>query len=137
MDGGPVAQLFACWEAGAVAVLVGGTVEAVKRGLDWRVGRDRRENARALRLAISMLPIVLGAVIAMIVPIRPAWLTEYVRKLPSGRLGVFAVWGATIGLFSGFAYGAARQFVGRRAAERRTIAPTPVAHDSEPGRSER
>lgn len=107
-DLGPT-RLFICWQAIVLAVIVASLVEAIKRIIDNRMSKERREASKGARISLPGLPLALGALLAIVIPLRPEWLTTYVEKLPSGRTTSFAAWGAVVGQFSGFMYAWVKQ----------------------------
>ena len=114
LDAGP-AGLFFCWQALVLALFVYAVTETVKRGMDAGLGKERRKRSRWLTIfLLPVLPLVLGAFLAIFTPLRPEWLDAYVVKWPGKRWTVFGAWGACVGQFSDYAYHKVRSIVRAR-----------------------
>ena len=116
-------DVFYSWQSLLLAVAVSGIVQAVKTGIDTvygtsparqsapgvkvhHVGKElRKSNALITRGLLPLLPIIMGAVLAMLVPLRPDILTAYAEGKGGGRdWSIYALWGAAIGQFADYIY---------------------------------
>lgn len=118
-------DVFYSWQSLLLAVAVSGIVQAVKTGIDTvygtsparrstdlpsvkahHVGKEiRKSNALITRGLLPLLPILIGAVLAMLVPLRPDILTAYAEGKGGGRdWSIYALWGAAIGQFADYIY---------------------------------
>ena len=118
-------ELLYSWQALLIAVAATGITQLVKTVIDiaWghkdaeptpttkdalRVGEARRKRSVVVnRLVLPMTPIWTGALMAILVPIRPEAVMEYVTSQNIegvGRLLVFAAWGAACGQFADYGF---------------------------------
>ncbi len=124
----PIEVLYS-WQSVVLAVAVAGLVQAIKTTLDTALGAappgrkpettDRRaaratgreirkQSALLTRIILPLLPIIIGAVLAMIVPLRPDILTEY-AKTHGENVGIYGLWGAAMGQFADYIYQQAKR----------------------------
>jgi len=72
------------------------------------VGRDvRRDTPIMNRIVLPIVPVLVGALIAAIVPVHPEVLTAYVDSKVQGvwqGAGIYAMWGAICGQFSSYIF---------------------------------
>ena len=59
---------------------------------------------------VPMFPLVLGAVLAAIMPVRPDILNSYSVEHHSG-VSVFLMWGAAVGQLAGYIYQRIKDFI--------------------------
>jgi len=118
-------ELLYSWQALLIAVAATGITQLVKTVIDivWghkdaqptptakdakRVGEALRKRSVIVnRLVLPMTPIWTGALMAVLIPIRPEVVTEYVTTQHIegfGRLLVFAAWGAACGQFADYGF---------------------------------
>lgn len=118
-------ELLYSWQALLIAVAATGITQLVKTVIDiaWghkdaeptpttkdakRVGEARRKRSVIVnRLVLPMTPIWTGALMAVLIPIRPEAITEYVEAQHIegwARLLVFAAWGAACGQFADYGF---------------------------------
>lgn len=118
-------DVFYSWQSLLLAVAVSGIVQAVKTGIDTvygtssarrssdapgtkahHVGKElRKSNALITRGLLPLLPILIGAVLAVLVPLHPEILTAYAEGKGGGRdWTIYALWGAAIGQFADYIY---------------------------------
>ena len=118
-------ELLYSWQALLIAIAATGITQLVKTIIDiaWghkdteptptmkdakRVGEAlRKRNLIINRLVLPMTPIWTGALMAILVPIRPEAVMEYVTSQNIegvGRLLVFAAWGAACGQFADYGF---------------------------------
>ena len=124
----PIEVLYS-WQSVVLAVAVAGLVQAIKTTLDTALGAaptgrkpettDRRaaratgreirkQSALLTRILLPLLPIIIGAVLAMLVPLRPDILTEY-AKTHGENVGIYGLWGAAMGQFADYIYQQAKR----------------------------
>jgi hypothetical protein len=118
MESNPLELLYS-WQAMLVAIAATGITQLVKTILDVLYGRGSSpanlvESAKAgaatrkrtlliNRFVLPMTPIVVGAVMAMVVPVRPDPVLAYVAThgiTGVGKFMVYAAWGAACGQFA-------------------------------------
>jgi hypothetical protein len=117
-------DVFYSWQSLVLAVAVAGTVQAVKTGIDTVygvsparrrndpatsarvVGREiRKSNVVLTRGFLPLLPIFMGALLAVLVPLHPEILTVYAEGKAGNRdWTIYALWGAAIGQFADYLY---------------------------------
>lgn len=118
-------DVFYSWQSLLLAVGVSGIVQAVKTGIDTvygtsparrssdapgakahHVGKElRKSNALLTRGLLPLLPILIGALLAVFVPLRPDILTTYAEGKGGGMdWKIYALWGAAIGQFADYIY---------------------------------
>ena len=106
MELGPVEILYN-WQSVLLAVAVSALVQGVKRSLDIAIGgTTKRKSLRwVTEVLLPLLPLFIGSVGAIIVPLRPDQLTAYVTEHTSVKPWVaFGAWGAAVGQFSDYLY---------------------------------
>lgn len=101
--GGPLELLYSVQALICAAACVGVT-KAVKAAIDVWYGKEKRKRTPWLQtLLLPMVPILVGALFAAFVPLRPNVLIEYVTEQEITGLGAvatFAAWGAACGQFA-------------------------------------
>jgi hypothetical protein len=117
-------DVFYSWQSLLLAVAVSGIVQAVKTGIDTvygtsparrssdapgakahHVGKElRKGNALITRGLLPLLPILIGALLATLVPLRPDILTSYAEGKGGHDWTIYALWGAAIGQFADYIY---------------------------------
>jgi hypothetical protein len=110
MDLGPIEILYN-WQSVLLAVGVSAAVQGVKRALDIALGgKDKRKAVRLVtQVLLPLLPLLLGSLGAILVPLHPEKLTEYVTSHANVKPWVaFGAWGAAVGQFSDYLYQRAR-----------------------------
>lgn len=101
---GPL-DVFLGWEALLLAALTSMAMQLLKTVLDTAVGVERRRASRVLtRIVLPGLPPVIGAVLALALPV-PESVGAYVADLPLAlALLTRAAWGAAAGQFADYLY---------------------------------
>jgi hypothetical protein len=144
---GPLELLYS-WQALLVAVAATGVTQLVKTILDvaWGhvdttptptmkdakvVGAELRRRSIILnRFVMPMTPILTGAVMAMVVPIRPDQLLEYITThhiAGTGAMLVYASWGAACGQFADYGFSKVKAALGDVRTKRASSTPPPPA----------
>ena len=110
----PVEILYA-WQGFLLAAVIVGLTQSFKAGigavLTYR-NKGSGKTGAELRAEITMVdsvllplfPLVLGAFIGAVVPLRPDVLTAYTAGHPQGAWTVYAIWGAAVGQFADYIY---------------------------------
>ena len=141
-------DVFYSWQSLLLAVAVSGIVQAVKTGIDTvygtsparqsapgvkahHVGKElRKSNALITRGLLPLLPILIGALLAVLVPLRPDILTNYAEDKSGGSRDwtIYALWGAAIGQFADYIYQQIkRNLPGRFGSNGSSLPPSPPA----------
>ena len=105
-DIGPM-ELFFSWQAVLVALATVGVAEVFTRIGDRLIGKEKRQaNWWLSNLAWPAIPVVCGAIVAAVVPLRPGFLEEWATAHATGLGAVllFALWGACCGQFANTIY---------------------------------
>lgn len=101
-------QLIYSWQAIMIAAVASGLTQLAKTIMDIWVGKDKRQNSVVLtRIALPIMPIAFGALSALIIPVRPDFLTQYVEAhtTGTGALITYAIWGGAIcGQFADYVF---------------------------------
>lgn len=101
-------ELLYSWQALLCAVACVGITQAVKASIDVAIGPERRKASKVLsQLVLPMAPIWVGVLYAIVVPLQPEVLDEYLTaKGPNvwARLAGLAAWGGACGQFSTYLY---------------------------------
>lgn len=118
-------ELLYSWQALLIAIAATGITQLVKTVIDIAWGRKdveslstvkdakragealRKRNLIINRLVLPMTPIWTGALMAVLVPIRPEAIITYITEQNiegAGRLLVFAAWGAACGQFADYGF---------------------------------
>jgi len=117
-------DVFYSWQSLLLAVAVSGIVQSIKTGIDTvygvsparrstdapgtkahHVGKELRKNNLLLtRGLLPLLPIIIGAVLAVLVPLRPDILTTYAEGKGGSDWSIYALWGAAFGQFADYIY---------------------------------
>jgi hypothetical protein len=104
---GPI-EMFVGWQALIVAAVASALAQAVKTVLDLAMTPERRKGSRWLnRVALPMVPVVVAALMAALVPVRPDTVLAYVTEhaiVGWQRTLVFAVWGVPCGMLADYLY---------------------------------
>ena len=132
MDMGPVEILYN-WQAVLLAVGVAALVEGIKRAINVAAGgSDKRKAMRwVTEVVLPLLPLFAGSLGAILVPLHPDKLTEYVTAHPSVKPWVvYGAWGAAIGQFSDYLYQRAKSVMGAMAKGSEGPATPPPADPS-------
>lgn len=106
MDLGPVEILYN-WQSIVLAAGVSAVVQGLKKTLDIVVGgKDKRKAIRwVTQVLLPLSPLLFGALGAIIVPLHPEKLTEYVAANANAKPWVaHGAWGAAVGLLSDYLY---------------------------------
>jgi hypothetical protein len=104
MDPGP-ASIVLSWQSAIDSIAIVAVVSVVKRFMEAVVGgKEKRKKNRWFTLILTALPIILGVLMAIFVPIRPAWLESYARLKAQNPNIVYGTWGICVGLLSGSVY---------------------------------
>lgn len=110
--------IFLGWEAVIVVIVVVNLTGAAKGAIDWLVGGEAARDARPwLRWVLKVLPPIVGALVAAVVPVRPAVIIEYAKDQDLSIWGMRAVyggWGLVLGTFATTAYSRAKAFLRAR-----------------------
>lgn len=128
----PVEILYS-WQALLVAITAAGLTQLIKTIYDIvhgqivakkaaekpagklsKVGKAKRQaNPWLNRIVFPIIPIVLGALIGALVPLRPEVLVEYVEGHVDGfwQYPVYAMWGAACGQFADYVFSKAKAMV--------------------------
>lgn len=120
--------IFLSWQAVVLAVACVGIAQLVKTAIDVikgrriaktvdksarKIGRELRQESLVLnRIVMPMVPIIVGAVFAAIIPLRPEFIVEYVTTHVSNpwlAALCYAVWGGACGQFSSHTYDKVRE----------------------------
>jgi hypothetical protein len=102
-------EILYCWQALVVAVTAAGIVRFVKAVIDATKGEAWRKDRKWIELfLLPGLAVFFGALIAVVLPLRPEMLDAYLEKVPeehaNAKLGVYALWGGACGQFSSWIY---------------------------------
>lgn len=101
-------DLIYCWQALLVAVACVGVTQLIKTVIDATMGKERRRNSVVLtRFVLPMAPIVIGVIVAVLVPVRPEVLIDYVQARVTntwGELSTYALWGGACGQFADYIF---------------------------------
>lgn len=113
---GPLAVFYG-WQSVVLAILVSMLTAGVKRGLDAAMGgaEKRKASLPVSQLLLPATPIIIGALVAVLVPVHPEVLTDYVAaKAFTGfkAYAVLAAYGACVGQFSDYLWSRYSGFIG-------------------------
>ena len=99
---GPLEMMYG-WQALLCATAAVGVTSLVKTLLNLTMGVEKRKtNKWVSQLVLPTTPILVGAIYAMVIPLRPEVLMEYVAEHANDgwMYPAFAGWGAACGQFS-------------------------------------
>lgn len=120
-------EIFYCWQTLAMASVIVGLTQSFKAGIEafltyrnvnaQRGGPGVVLSGKELRAQVKMLdnvllplfPLMAGACLAAMVPIRPDVLTQYVSQVAPGSHSAFALWGAAVGQFADYIFTKAKR----------------------------
>lgn len=102
-----------------LAIVVYMATQLVKTIVDTAMGKDddgvpkRKKNVWLNRLVFPAVPVVLGILIAVFVPMRPTFLIDFVNEYVTGFSStmVYGAYGAIVGQFSDYGYTKAKKFL--------------------------
>ena len=116
MNQNPLDALYS-WQTALLAIVIVGLTQSFKAGLDSvlvfrgrnsdvsKTGKELRAEIRTVNsILLPLFPIVLGALIGSLVPVRPDQLVSYVKLHAEGSITPYALWGAAVGQFSDYLY---------------------------------
>ena len=110
---GPLTLMYS-WQALLCATACVGVTQLVKTLLDLTMGKEKRKaNKWITRLVLPLTPILVGAIYAALVPLRPEALVEYAAEhINDGWQYVgYAGWGAACGQFSTMLHSKLKDFL--------------------------
>lgn len=111
---GPLEMMYS-WQALLCATACVGLTKMVKTAIDLKMGKEKRKESRWLNhFFLPMLPILVGALYAAFVPLRPEVLIEYTAQhvtAPWLAVLAFAAWGAACGQFSTMLHQKLKDFI--------------------------
>ncbi len=107
-DLGPISVLY-CWQSLLLAFGVSATTNYVKQAIDWKLGgKDARANKIFVnRVILPALPLILGALGGLFVPIHPDALTLYLTEHAVTGTKYYialAAYGGAVGQFSDYVW---------------------------------
>jgi hypothetical protein len=107
--------MFIGWQALVIAAIASPVAQLVKKILDVTMTKERRKGNKWIsKVALPMVPIVIGAVAAAFIPVRPEALIEYVGEHAKDgwqQLLAYGAWGAACGQFADYLYSKLKDFV--------------------------
>ncbi len=117
----PMDALYA-WQSALLAAVIVGLTQAFKAGIEAvlvfrnkgtaKTGKELRgEIALIDKALLPLFPLVVGAVMAAYIPLRPEALTQYVTEHGHGSRWAYAMWGAAIGQFADYIYQRAKRLM--------------------------
>lgn len=110
------------WQAILCAVACVGVTEAIKTTIDVRIGAAARKRSAILsRLVLPMLPIWVGALYAVAIPMHPEALGAYLEAQGVDgwpRIVSLAAWGGACGQFSTWIYDRAERLIKANGGQR-------------------
>jgi hypothetical protein len=129
------------WQSLVLAVVIVGLTQGLKTTIEnvlllrnkgtTKTGVElRAEIAMIDKAILPLFPLILGSVLAVIVPMRPEALTTYVTDHAHGSKMAYAMWGAVIGQFADYLYQRAKRLIPGGDPGRPT--PTPPADPATP-----
>jgi hypothetical protein len=110
MDFGPI-EIIYNWQAILLAVAVSAVVQGIKHTLNIAFGgKEKRKEVRwVTEVLLPLMPLFIGALGAILVPLHPDTLTTYITAHTNVKPWVaFGAWGAAVGQFSDYLYQRAR-----------------------------
>ncbi len=137
MDLGPIEILYN-WQSILLAVAVSAAVQGIKHTLNIAFGgKEKRKEVRwVTEVLLPLMPLFIGALGAILVPLHPDPLTTYIAAHPNVKPWVaFGAWGAAVGQFSDYLYQRVRLVMDAMAKPAAVVAagvPSPSEPPSEP-----
>lgn len=111
---GPLELMYG-WQAVLCAVACVGVTKLVKTVIDLSMGEEKRKGSKWInKVVLPVTPVMIGLVYAMLVPLRPEALIEYVGVNVEGRIlqtVAYGAWGAACGQFSTMIHGKLKDFL--------------------------
>lgn len=99
---GPLSLMYS-WQALLCATAAFSVTRLVKAVMDVTIGREKRKTSPWIsQVALPLVPVLIGALYAVVVPLRPQVLIDYSSANLSGFWSYvgYAGWGAACGQFS-------------------------------------
>lgn len=124
MELGPLEILYS-WQSVLLAIVITTLTQGAKALIDVKFGGtySRRRSKVIGRLVLPAIPLVFGALLGMLVPLRPDVLTTYIATHQSYALAIGACYGVSVGQFADYLY--------QRLMDKKT--PPPPAPDTHQG----
>lgn len=111
-------DLFYSWQALILAAAVSATVQFIKVVIDTKMGVTRRQaNVWLNRVALPGLGLVIGAIYANIIPLRPEVLIQYNTEHLTKSWEVlmsYGAWGAAVGQFADYVFTKLKKLIEER-----------------------
>jgi hypothetical protein len=141
----PIDILYA-WQSALLAAVIVGLTQAFKAGIEaWltfrnngttKTGKELRGEITLIdRALLPLFPLVMGAMMAAFIPIRPEALTQYVTEHGHGSRWAYAMWGAAVGQFADYLYQRVKRLLPQDRASTASdpqVAPDAPAPSQEP-----
>lgn len=108
LDLGPIAVLV-CWQSVVLAVAVASLTHVFKRAIDYRFGSPeiRRKHIWVQRLLLPSIPLMLGVLVSVSVPLHPDALMTYMAShefVGLRKWAILAIYGLVVGQFSDYVW---------------------------------
>lgn len=96
-------DMFYSWQSVVMAAVVAGATQVFKTTLTGAVAPAVARHPLVKQVVVPAFPPVLGVILSVLVPVHPEALDAFVRA-QGGGVGVYALWGAALGVFSDYLY---------------------------------
>lgn len=109
LDLGPLGVLI-CWQSLLLAFLVATLTHGVKSALDYNIKGGKEERQKKIfinRIVLPATPIILGSIVAVVVPLHPEALLQYITDhgIAGGKKwAIMVAYGACLGQFSDYVW---------------------------------
>lgn len=132
----PMDVIYA-WQSLVLAVVIVGLTQGLKTTIEAvlimrnkgtkKTGKELRGDIILIDKAIlPLFPLITGAVLAVLVPLRPEALATYVTDHAHGSKWAYAMWGAVIGQFADYLYQRAKRLIPGENPSARSVSTPPT-----------
>lgn len=97
---GPLEVIYS-WQSLLMSVIVYATTRSAKGSVYLLAGGDPRKNLWVKHAVLPVLPLAIGSLVCMVIPMRPPLIEEYAAASGSAW-AVYAAFGACIGQFADY-----------------------------------
>lgn len=97
---GPL-EVFYSWQALLMSVIVYSATRSIKSSMYLLAKEDERRKLWVKHVALPVLPLLIGSLVAISIPMRPDLIEKY-AQVSGSPLAIYAAFGACVGQFADY-----------------------------------